>query len=302
MGEFGAGRRHLELARELYDPEHHSQSKYLYGQDIGATALSYLCWALWHLGYVDQAAAVAAEAMNRAEALAHPFTLAYTICHARGMMDVFRRCPEDMQSYANIVISICTEHDFPFWTAGGRILEGWAIACQGKRDEGIQKLDEGLTAWRKTGARLWLPIFLTLKAEAHAKVGRSDTALKVIEEALAISDDTGERWAVAEVLRIKAGVLCASGRASTNEVEKLLVRSLEIAEHQQALSWQLRTACDLSRLWQERCRNNEALELLQSIYNKFTEGFGTPDLVQAEALLEDLRANSVAKAQTHAAG
>lgn len=153
--------------------------------------------------------AVAAEAMKRADALSHPFTLAYTICHARGMMDIFRRCPEDMRSYANAVISICTEHDFPFWTAGGRILDGWAIACQGKADEGIEKLDEGLTAWRKTGARLWLPIFLALKAEAHAKVGRSDTALKIIDEALAISDETGERWAVAEVLRIKASLLHA---------------------------------------------------------------------------------------------
>src|SRR6266576_2354434 len=156
MGEFAAGRQYLERARELYDPEHHSQSKYFYGQDIGATALSYLCWALWHLGYVDQAAAVAAEATKRAEALSHPFTLAYTICHARGMMDIFRRCPEDTRSYANTVISICTEHDFPFWTAGGRILEGWAVACQGEADEGIEKLDEGLAAWRQTGARLWL--------------------------------------------------------------------------------------------------------------------------------------------------
>src|SRR6266576_4067 len=156
MGEFAAGRQHLERARELYDPEHHSQAKYLYGQDIGATALSYLCWALWHLGYVDQAATIAAEAKKRAKSLSHPFTLAYTICHAGGMMDIFRRCPEDTQSYAHTVISICTEHGFPFWTAGGRILEGWAIASQGKAHEGIEKLDEGLAAWRQTGARLWL--------------------------------------------------------------------------------------------------------------------------------------------------
>jgi hypothetical protein len=74
---------------------------------------------MWHLGYVDKAAAVAAEATKRAEGLAHPFTLAYTICHARGMMDVFRRCPEDTQSYANTVISICAEREFPFWAAGG---------------------------------------------------------------------------------------------------------------------------------------------------------------------------------------
>jgi predicted ATPase len=284
MGEFAAGRQHLERARELYDPEHHSQSKYLYGHDIGATALSYLCWALWHLGYVDQAAAVATEATKRAEALSHPFTLAYTICHARGMMDIFRRCPEDTRSYANTVISVCTEHDFPFWTAGGRILEGWAIACQGKADEGIEKLDEGLAAWRKTGARLWLPIFLALKAEAHAKVGRCDIALSIIEEALAISDETGERWAVAEMLRIKAGLLQAIGRAAAEEIESLLVKSLETGRRQQALSWQLRTACDLARLWQGQGRTEEALTLLQSTYDQFTEGFDTADLIQAEAL------------------
>src|SRR5262249_7302236 len=133
------------------------------------------------------------------------YALAYTICHACGMMDIFRRSPQEMRSYANTVISICAEHDFPFWAAGGRILDGWAIVCQGKVDEGIEKLNEGLAAWRRTGARLWLPIFLALRAEAHAKVGRSDTALNTIEEALAISDETGERWAVAEV--------CGSRRA-----------------------------------------------------------------------------------------
>jgi predicted ATPase len=160
--------------------------------------------------------------------------------------------------------------------AGGRILDGWAMACQGEADEGIEKLDEGLAAWRKTGARLWLPIFLALKAEARAKVGRSDTALNIIEEALAISDETGERWALAEVLRIKASLLQAAGRAAADEIEKLLVESLEMGRHQQALSWQLRTACDLSRLWQEQGRNDEALTLLQSIYNKFTEGSARP--------------------------
>jgi predicted ATPase len=200
-----------------------------------------------------------------------------------------------MRSYAKTVISICTEHDFPFWAAGGRILDGWAIACQGKVDGGLEKLDEGLAAWRKTGARLWLPIFLALKAEAHSKVGRSDNALNIIEEALAISDETGERWAVAEVLRIKAGLLQASGRATADEIENLLIKSLETARRQHALSWQLRTACDLVRLRQGQGRGDEALTLLQSIYDQFTEGFGTADLIHARTLLEGLRGNSVDK-------
>src|SRR5260370_37567071 len=128
---------------------------------------------------------------------------------------------------------MCAEHAFLFWGAGGRILDGWAVACQGKVDEGIEKLDEGLAAWTRTGARLWLPIFLALKAEAHAKAGRSDTALNVIEEALAISDEPGERWAVAEVLRIKAGVLQAAGRATADEIEDLTPKALGTAPHPQ---------------------------------------------------------------------
>jgi predicted ATPase len=200
-----------------------------------------------------------------------------------------------VRSYANTVISICTEHDFPFWAAGGRILDGWAVACQGKVDEGIEKLDAGIAAWRKTGARLWLPIFLALKAEARVKLGRSDTALNIIEEALAISDETGERWAVAEVLRVKAGLLQATERAAADEIENLLIKSLETARRQQALSWQLRTGCDLVHLWQGQGRGDEALTLLQSIYDQFTEGFGTADLIHARALLEGLRANSVDK-------
>jgi len=132
-----------------------------------------------------------------------------------------------------------------------------------------------------------LPIFLALEAEARAKAGHCDTALQVITEALLISEETGERFAVAELLRIKAGLLLATGRP-TNEVEALLVNSLQIAGHQQARSWELRTACDLVRLWQHHGRGAEALRLIQTIYDQFTEGFDTEDLRDAEALLAEL--------------
>jgi predicted ATPase len=83
--------------------------------------------------------------------------------------------------------------------------------------------------------------------------------------------------------------LQASGRAAEDEIESLLIESLETGRRQQALSWQLRTACDLARLWQGQGRTKEALTLLQSIYGQFTEGFGTADLIHAAVLLESLR-------------
>jgi class 3 adenylate cyclase/predicted ATPase len=296
MGEFAAARRHLERARALHDPDRPSQEAFHYGQDIGATVLCYLSWALWHLGYVEQASEVAADAVRRAEAIPHPFTLVYTLCHARGMMDVFRRRSEDTQSYADVVMSLCAEHEFPFWDAGGQILSGWAATCQGDVEAGVEAINRGLGAWRETGARLWLPMFLALEAEAHAKAGRSDVALQAIEHALAVSDETGERWAVAEVLRTKAGLLLAHDPTKADEVENLLIKSLEIARRQQALCWELRASCDLARLWQRRGRGKDALELLRSIHGQFTEGLETPDLKAAEALMERLTEDTVAKA------
>lgn len=290
LGDFATGRRHLERARALYDPALHAGLRYQYGQDIGAAAASYLCWALWHLGYVDQAAAIADEAIAHADAVSHPHTLVYTICHVRGMLDIFRRRPEETRTHARFVVSLCAEHGFPFWGAGGRILDGWATISRGRVYEGLMELRQGLNAWRHhTGARLWLPIFLALQAEGYAKAGESDKALRLIDEALAVSDETGERWALAEVLRMKAALLLAVGEAEASEAETLLVRSIEVARQQQARCWELRTACDLARLWHARGRSAEALSLLSSIYDQFGEGHGTAELQDARTLVDVLR-------------
>jgi class 3 adenylate cyclase/predicted ATPase len=293
LGRFDAARQHLERARELYNPEHHASLRYQYGQDIGATALCYLSWTLWHLGYVDQASKTATQAVKHAEGLNHPFTLAYTIAHARGMLDVFGRRPQEARSYAARVLELCNEHRFPFWAAGGQILDGWATACLGEPEKGLQQLRAGLAAWRMTGARLWLPIFIALEAEAQAKAGHPEAALQAIEQAIATSKETGEQWAVAEILRIKAHLLSQTRHAKAGGIEALLLDSIEIARRQQARCWELRTACDLARLWQQAGRNSEAINLLHSIYDQFTEGFDTADLQDARGLMDSL-ASSVA--------
>jgi predicted ATPase/class 3 adenylate cyclase len=289
MGEFATGCSHLRQAWALYDPERHACYRYQYVQDIGAATLCYLSWALWHLGYFDQASEAAAKALKLAEKLSHPHTIAYTICHARGFMDLFRRRSEDMQSYAGVVISICNENGLLHWVNCGNILDGWAAVCAGQVDKGTETLREGLAGWHKGGARLWMPMFLLLEAEAEAKAGRNDTALQVIERAIAICEENGERWAIAEVLRTKARLLQSTRRASSLKIETMLLDSLEIARRQQALCWELRTSCDLSRLWQRRGQGKKALELLQSVYDQFTEGFDTADLRDAQALLRNLR-------------
>jgi predicted ATPase len=115
--------------------------------------------------------------------------------------------------------------------------------------------------------------------------------LQLIAEALQISEETGERWAIAEVLRIKAGLLLTGGRP-TEEIEALLINSLQVARHQQALSWELRSARDLARLWQRQGRDVEGLRLVQGIYDQFIEGFDTEDLRHAQALQAQLMSSA----------
>src|SRR6516162_1071012 len=288
MGEFTDGLHHLKQARAFYDPECHTGYRHQYGQDIGAAALCYLSWALWHLGHFDQASKAATEAMKIAEKLSHPHTLVYTICHACAFMDLFRGRCEDTQSYAKLMISICNESGFSHWRNYGRILDGWAAICVGDVDRGTEALRDAVAGWQKGGARLWMPVFLILEADGHVKAGRAGVALQAIEQALTIGEHTGERWAMAEVLRTKACILLSTGRAKNDEIEAILLDSLEIARRQQALCWELRTSCDLARLWQGQGRNREALKLLQSLCDKFEEGSDVADLGNARALVRCL--------------
>jgi DNA-binding response OmpR family regulator/predicted ATPase/class 3 adenylate cyclase len=293
-GEFTAALPHLKRARALHESEHHAPLQFQYGQDVGAAALCYLSWTLWHLGYVDQASQVAVDALKRAEELSHPHTQAFTICHARGMIDIFRRNARDMRSYAGSVVSLCQEHGLSHWLACGRILEGWAAINEGEIDHGIKLFRAGVAAWREAGARLWLPLFQVLEAEIYAKEGRIEAALDAIEQAIAISEETGEHHCLAEILRVKASLLSETD-GTGDQVEILLVKSLDIARTQQARCWELRTACDLASLWQRDGRTREAMRLLQQIYAQFTEGFDTTDLQRAKLILDRLKPNASSK-------
>ena len=272
----------------MYDSTRHTGYRYQYGQDIGASILSYLSWALWHAGYVEQASRTADEAIALATNLPHPHTLVYTICHARGFMDLFQRRFQDMHHYAGVVISTCTDNGFLHWANCGAIFSAWATVCEGDAGRGVRLLNDGLAAWQQGGARLWIPMFLILQAQAYAKAGHPEAALKSTNRAIATCENTGERWEMAEVLRSKAALLSHAGAGKRGEVEAILLASVDLARRQGARSWELRASCDLSRLWQRQGRDKEAYTLLQSVYDQFTEGFHTQDLHDARKLLLNL--------------
>jgi predicted ATPase len=144
--------------------------------------------------------------------------------------------------------SLCAENGFSHWISGGRILEGWAEVAQSRVQEGRAKICSAVLDWRRGGARLWLPLFLMGQAQAHARAGDGDGALASIEEALAVAEETGERWALAEVLRTKAPLLRGAARDEADEIETILIDSLEIARRQGArTTYRVRSCPTLAR-------------------------------------------------------
>jgi predicted ATPase len=170
----------------------------------------------------------------------------------------------------------------------GTILGGWTLAEQGRREEGIAQMRQGLDAWRATGAELTMPYYLGLLAGAYRAVGQSEEGLHVLEEALTLEEKTGECWCEAELYRLKGELLLSLSRDHHTEAATCFHHALDVARSQLAKSWELRAAMSLARLWQHQGKCQEAYDLLAPVYGWFTEGFDTADLQEAKAWLDEL--------------
>src|SRR5262249_9332169 len=149
-------------------------------------------------------------------------------------------------------------------------------------------LQQSMQAFRATGAELNRPYFLALLAEAHGTLGEPEAGLAVLSEALTLVGTTGERWYEAEIYRLKGELLLQQSSDNQGEAERCFQQAIAIAQNQQAKSFELRSATSLARLYQRQGKRQEAYDLLAPVYGWFTEGFDTPDLIEAKALLDEL--------------
>jgi predicted ATPase len=293
LGEFTSAREHVEQGIALYDFQQHRSLAFLHGgYDPGMACLCYLAFALWHLGYPDQAVKQSQEALTLAQELAHPFSLAMAL-YVAARLSCLDREVERAQEQAEALIALATEQEFSFFLAQGTILRGWVLAMQGQGEKGIAEMRRGIAASRTTGTELFQLHSLARLAEGYGKARHGEEGLTALVEALALIDTTGERWYEAELYRLKGELTLqspASGPRSqvASEAEECFHRALDIARTQQAKSLELRAGMSLSRLWQQQGKREEAHLLLAEIYRWFTEGFDTKDLQEAKALLEEL--------------
>jgi predicted ATPase len=286
LGEFASARAHLEQGMALYDPQRHRSHIFLYGHEPGVWCRCFVSWALWTLGYPDQALTRSHEALTLAQGSSHPHILANTLGYAVRSHQL-RREVQATQECAEAEIGLAREHGFVFLLAEATFFRGWALAKQGQGEEGIAQMGQGLAAWRATGAEIGRTYYLALLAEAYGKVGQAEEGLSALAEALALVDQSGERWWEAELYRLKGELLLARSTENQTEAEACFHQALDVARHQQAKSLELRAAMSLSRLWQQQGKQAEARALLAPIYGWFTEGFDTADLQEAKVLLDE---------------
>jgi predicted ATPase len=286
FGEFLAARAHLEQALAQFDPAHRPFYMSFHIQDPLVAVLNFLSWDLCCLGYLYQARFRIEVAVEEAHKLGHAFSLANALTRAC-WVDWATRPREELQARADALIAVSAEHGIPYSRAVGTVFQGWGLARNGQTGEGVALLQAGMAAFRGTGAVTWMPFFLTLLAEAEGRVKEQDRGLGHLAKAERLIAETEERWAEAEVHRVRGELL----RAGHNAVaaERSFSQAVDIAQQQSAKFWELRAAISFARLWREQGKRVAARDLLAPTYGWFAEGFDTPLLKEAKALLDELQ-------------
>ena len=287
QGELAQANAHVKEALALYDPEQHRAHAVRYGQDSGVACGALEAVTLWMLGYPDQALRGVEATLTLARRLAHPHTLAVVLLFS-ALLHQLRREPQAARTQAEAELALYTEQGITHYHAWGLLPWGWALAAQGQRAEGIAQIRQGFAGWRATGSGVVWLWFLALLAEACGEAGQIDEGLHALEEALEALHTHEDRVYEAEVYRLKGELLLQQSAAQQREAEECFQQALDIARGQQAKSLELRAAMSLARLWQRQGKRAEAYDLLADVYGWFTEGFDTPDLQEAKALLEAL--------------
>jgi predicted ATPase len=237
------------------------------------------------LGYADQAQQRCQEALALAQHLEHTPSLALVAFFAAALAQ-FCRDAAATSARAAALMTLADTHGFALRLEQGRMLWGWALAMQGDAAAGVAHIRQGLEASQGVGPETLRPHWLALLAEAYGAAGQPEPGLAVLDEACTLVETTEARWWEAELARLKGVLLLRLPHPEVPQAVACFQQALEVARRQQAKALELRAALSLSCLWQQQGKRTAAYDLLAPVYGWFTEGFDTPDLQDARALLE----------------
>ncbi|MGE4090305.1 MAG: hypothetical protein AB7G75_05635 [Candidatus Binatia bacterium] len=301
---------HGDRVLVLYSEEQHRHLADLTNQDSKSVVGLVLSLDTWMLGYPDRATQMLQTTDTHARRRGHPFDLGWVLTLGCWLWD-FRCAPASMLVRVEEAEWLGRTHSLPFISeVMAQLWKGVAWLRSGRLAEGIAQLRGALERWDAHGVETMVPYYRAVLATGLALSGDLAGGLRLIEESLSQIARPGweERWRLAEVLRLKGELMLCAGEKGKrgkgeeanfpdpksqildpeSEAEGCFLRAIEVAQSQQAKSWELRTATSLARLWQQQGKHHEARTMLSEVYNWFTEGFETKDLQEAKALMEEL--------------
>jgi DNA-binding winged helix-turn-helix (wHTH) protein/class 3 adenylate cyclase/predicted ATPase len=288
MGDLVAAHAHLEQGIALYDPQQSRALAFSRGTDPGVVNLARSAWTLWWLGYPDRALARSRESIALAHRLSHPGSL-YFALHYNALLHVWCREMALAKELLEAAIVFMQEYGFVQFLGGATTKLGCVLIEQGDIEKGLAKIHQGLEALRIHKVELARHTDLAILAQAYGRTKQAKEGLRVLGEAFDIAHNNAEGFYEAELYRLKGELLLQSVAEDVEEVEACFHQAIILARHQSAKSLELRAVMSLSRLWQRQGKQAAARQMLAELYSWFTEGFDTPDLQEAKALLETLQ-------------
>ncbi|MGH7899247.1 MAG: ATP-binding protein, partial [Candidatus Binatia bacterium] len=329
LGEVPLALEHAERAVAAHDPAKHRSQAFVYSLDPGVHSLCYVALARWCLGQPDEAVSTVAKAVSLADGLALPYVQAIARFFSALVRLLRRepeaaeaeaeKCvsiskdhgfPQWLAGGAFIRAWALTEEgrteegfdQFARAMAAGedarvRQMTPWAFSLMAQWDVRAGRNAEIHQTTQREGSSTssWVPFprsstgpSISLTADAAAKSGKIEEGLSKLEIAIAAAERTGERWWEPELQRLR-GELVWQTDPNDQEAEACFGRAIRIARDQESRSLELRATTSLSRFLASKGKVEEARTALADVYSSFAEGFDTPDLKEARALLEALR-------------
>jgi predicted ATPase/DNA-binding winged helix-turn-helix (wHTH) protein len=287
LGDLLSARRHIERVLAHYVAPAQKWQIVRFEGDEWATAGAYLARILWLQGLPDQAMRTAKSSVADARATNHAISLGNALAVAACPIALWAGDLAAAEHYVEMLLDRSTRHALARWGVFGRCYQGMLVIQRGDVNTGLRLLRGAFAEPAAAGSAPRLFAFLISAASGHA--GEIADGLAAIEEAIVRTERSEERWLIAELLRIKGERFLLQGApGGAAAAEGHFRQALDWARQQGALSWELRAATSLARLLRDQGRSADATGCLQPIYDRFTEGFGTADLITAKQLLDEL--------------
>ena len=283
LGNFHQARHHFEKCLAIYDPGRHGSHAFQFGQDPAVIAYNWLIWIYWLFGDQNKALQAGEQALSLARSLNHPLTLAFALTFV-GWHRMYCRDYPSAAAIANEIVQLCSDQNILIFLAHGRMMLAWSECDKDNMETGLPEVLAALDLFRLTGARHFLPYWEAHYAELHARVGDTENAEEVLEQAFEKMNQSDERWSEAELHRYR-GMLLERQGVKPAEVEACYRRAIEVAQKQGAKAWELRATFNLAHYFKEQEQPAMVRQLVESLRGRIPLDIDMGSLAKAQSLL-----------------